>query len=402
MMDRDRRRAHARETPRARRIRLAIERDEALRAKGIDPDPRARARFASTSPPPPEPVPATPSGKPVSVRRLLKRTAVLVALVLVVGAVLLGQRMAAFNSAVSSSSALSSSLFFPLMGSDRVNVALYGYGGPEHTGGSYLADSINILSINPADNSTTLIPIPRDLWIAALPDLPHGGKVNEVFADGYLRGGLAEAGRLETSLLASVTGLKIEHWMAIDFVGFRGMVDAVGGVILDNPRGFRMTWSEDKYLAGVFDGGTFPAGPLTLDGQRALAYARARYTDAVSESSDFARSVRQQAVLSALRSKLGGGGLGSLGPGLSMMDALKGRMQTDLSVFDLFLLSGHLSIAHRLELTEDVILQAARNSAGQYILAVIGRASEEDYAPLRAFISAGLAPAAGEPSASPS
>ena len=66
---------------------------------------------------------------------------------------------------------------------------------------------------------------------------------------------------------------------------------------------------------------------------------------------------------------------------------------TALSItdFDLFLLSGHLQIAHRLELPEDVILEATRNRAGQYILAVIGRASADDYAPLRDFIAAGLA-----------
>lgn len=400
MKDRDRRRAHAQESPRARRIRLAIERDEALRARGIDPDPRARTRFpsgTSTSSLARPPRPPTP----INFGRALRRGAVVLVLLVVVGGILLGQRMAAFNAEISSASAFSSSLFGPLLGSERVNVAMYGYGGPEHTGGSYLADSINIISINPSDNSTTMIPVPRDLWIAGLPELPQGGKVNEAFAVGYVRGGIAEAGRLATSLLADVTGLKIDHWMAIDFVGFRGMVDAVGGVTLDNPRAFSMTWSEANYQAGTFDGATFPLGTISLDGKKALAYARARYTDQPAESSDFARSVRQQAVLGALRSKLGGGGIGALGPGLALMDALKGRMQTDLSAFDLLLLSGHLSIAHRLELGEDVILQATRNSAGQYILAVIGRAAEDDYGPLRAFIRAGLSTATvGEPSAS--
>ncbi len=380
----DRRRMHASETPRARRIREAIEREDRLRARGVDPYARARQDLA-VGPPQRRP------RRPGSFKRVVKRTSLILFVVLLLGGFLLWGRVADFNAGVSTASAASSSLFFPLMGSERVNVVMYGYGGPEHQGGSYLADSINIYSIDPATNTTTVIPIPRDLWVAGMPELPKSGKVNEAFAVGFQIGGIDEAGRLATSLLAEVTGLKIEHWLAIDFTGFRGMVDAVGGITLVNPRAFSITWSEISYHAGNFDAGTFAAGSISLDGERALSYARARYTDDVNESSDFARSVRQQAVLAALRAKLAGGGIGSLGPGLALMDALKGRMHTDLSAFDLFLLSGHLSASRRLELSEDVILQATRNDIGQYILAVIGRTSETDYAPLRAYIQAELA-----------
>jgi anionic cell wall polymer biosynthesis LytR-Cps2A-Psr (LCP) family protein len=188
--------------------------------------------------------------------------------------------------------------------------------------------------------------------------------------------------------------------MAIDFTGFKEMVDAVGGVTITNPTAFRYTTNERKYRAGIFDGGSFAAGPLTLDGTRALAYARARYTSVFEEASDFARSVRQQRILGALKGKLGSGGIGSIGPGLGLMDALNGRMRTDLSAADLFLLSSHLGADRRIELKEDEILQATTNTIGQYILVVIGRADPTDYAPLRGWLAARLA----EPveSASPS
>ncbi len=61
--------------------------------------------------------------------------------------------------------------------------------------------------------------------------------------------------------------------------------------------------------------GRFEQGELHLDGEQALAYSRARYTSVVSESTDFARSVRQARILAALRAKLGDGGVGSIGPG---------------------------------------------------------------------------------------
>jgi LCP family protein required for cell wall assembly len=285
---------------------------------------------------------------------------------------------------------------------------MYGYGGPEHKGGTYLADSIMILSIDPKTDSTTMIPIPRDLWVQGLPEIPDNAKINEAFADGYVRGGVYQAGRDATDVLAKITGLPIEHWMALDFTGFKAMVDSVGGVNIDNPVAFGYTWGEGQYHAGNWDGGYFRAGPLFLDGTRALDYSRTRYTSVAAESSDFARSVRQQRVLVAIKGKLGGGGVASLGPGLAIMDALKGTtdgvplMATDLSAIDLYLLSGHLGADRRIELTEGVILEATSNSIGQYILVVIGRASGSDYAPLQAYIQAELARPLPTPVPSPS
>ncbi|MEO6059891.1 MAG: LCP family protein, partial [Candidatus Limnocylindria bacterium] len=228
-------------------------------------------------------------------------------------------------------------------------------------------------------------------------ELPRNGKVNEAFAVGFQNGGIQEAGHLATALLASVTGLTIEHWMAIDFAGFRGMVDTVGGVTVNNPTAFGYTWTEDLYQAGNFEAGSFAAGEIFLNGEDALSYSRTRYTSVPAESSDFARSIRQQLVLAALRTKLGSGGLGSLGPGLALMDALKEHMGTDLSAIDLFLLAGHLGVDRRIELGEDVILEATINELGQYVLVVIGRTSASDYGPLHAFLAAGLA----EPIATP-
>jgi polyisoprenyl-teichoic acid--peptidoglycan teichoic acid transferase len=392
MTRRDRRPSHATETPRARRIREATEREAALRARGIDPLAQARRATEERTP------------RRASRPRSLKRTLVIVLVVVLLsgctGGWLLWQRVSAFNDAVSSASSFSSALFFPLMGSDRVNVAMYGYGGPAHAG-SYLADSIIILSIDPQTNTTTLIPIPRDLWVQGLPELPNNAKMNEAFADGYVRGGVMEAGRAATVVLSKVTGLTISHWMAIDFTGFKAMVDTVGGVTVNNPVAFGYTWSESHFHAGIWDGGHFDAGPIFLGGTRALDYARTRYTSVTAESSDFARSVRQQRVLVALKGKLGGGGLGSLGPGLALMDSLKGLLATDMSAIDLYLLSGHLTPDRRIELSEGVILEATSNSIGQYILVVIGRANGSDYAPLQAYLRSELARPLPSPSPSP-
>jgi hypothetical protein len=83
------------------------------------------------------------------------------------------------------------------------------------------------------------------------------------------------------------------------------------------------------------------------------------------------------------------------------MRALEGRLRTDLSAVDLFLLSGHLASDRRIELSEGRILEATTNTLGQYVLAVIGRSTASDYEPLKAYIKERL-DAPLEKSASPS
>ena len=336
-----------------------------------------------------------------SFKAILLLCLLLLLIVAAVGGILLWQRVAAFNSSVSTAPAASSALWGPLGGDERINIALFGYGGSQHKSGNYLADSIQIISIDPKNDTTTIIPIPRDFWVEGFRQIPDNGKINEAFAIGWQDGGVEGATALTTKILSHVTGLEIHHWMAIDFAGFEAMVDAVGGVTIRNPRAFHYTWNEWKYDHNVWDY-SFGRGELTLDGERALDYARARYTSVQSESSDFARSVRQQRVLSALRDKIGPGGLGSLGPGLAMMDALSGNMKTDLSAFDLFLLSSHMHPDRRIELKEGRILEATSNTIGQYILVVRGRASSTDYEPLHAFIRHQLAKPFHRPKASAS
>jgi polyisoprenyl-teichoic acid--peptidoglycan teichoic acid transferase len=338
-------------------------------------------------------------------RGSFRRTLLVLLLLLLIAAsvitIIVWQRVAAFNDTVSTAPAASSALFWPLRGSDRVNVLMIGYGGAEH-GGGFLSDSINVISIDPATDQTTIVPIPRDLWVEGVPVMPRHGKINEAFAAGWMEGGIEGAGERATAVVSWVTGLQIDHWMAMDFAGFREMVDAVGGVTIENPRAFSYTWSETNFQRQVWDGGTFEAGTLHLDGREALDYTRVRYASLREEASDFARSVRQQRVLSALRRELGNGGLSSIGPGLQLMDALEGRLNTNLSAVDLFLLSGHINADRRLELTEGQAVVATRSAAGQYILLPVGWTGVGgDYGPLHRFIADGLVEPPSDPSPSP-
>lgn len=325
-----------------------------------------------------------------SVGRRIGRVLALAVLAVAVVALVIGVRAAAFNASVSSAAFPTSSLLGALNGSDRVNVLLVGYGGPNH-GGPFLADSIQIMSIDPTTDTTTTIPIPRDLWIEGVAGYDRSSKVNEVFSVGNSEGGLDRASELLAQVLSAVTGLRIDHAISIDFDGFRDMVDAVGGVTIDNPTAFSYTMSPEQHAAGDWSDGSFATGELHLNGDEALAYARARYTSVPSEANDFARSIRQARILSALRGELGGGGIGSVIPGLRLMDAMEGRVRTDLSTIDLFLLSSHLESDRRIELSEGPVLTATTNSNGSYILIPTGWTGPGDYGGIQSYLSNELA-----------
>jgi LCP family protein required for cell wall assembly len=391
-----------------RRLRASARGGPEPRAQGTDPYAYAASGSAASSA-----AAARPRRRGPSIKAILLIALLLIVMIALVGGILLWQRVSKFNDSVSTAPAASSALWGPLGGTERVNIALFGYGGKEHHAGNYLADSIQILSIDPLHAQTTIIPVPRDFWIEGLAEIPDNGKINEAFALGYEQGKIPGAAGLTTEVLSQVTGLKIDHWMAIDFGGFKEIVDAVGGVEVNNRRFFRYTWSPWVYDHNAFADNDpdlkFERGKIHLDGDQALAYARARYTSLPSESSDFARSERQQRVLGALRAKLGAGGIGSLGPGLAMMDALEGKMKTDLSAIDLALLSSHFSPDRRLTMKEGRILEATTNTEGSYILVVKGRKDGTDYHPLQRFLKRELArltaaaerQAAASPSPSP-
>jgi LCP family protein required for cell wall assembly len=378
---------------------------ELIRSGGIPATKASAAHPQPKAQPAPRPAQArrTRSASPARRRRrgfwgTLKLLFLLALIAAVIGAVLLGFRAASFNDAVSTAPFPSTALLGSLNGDERVNVLLIGYGGPDHDG-PYLADSIQILSIDPETNTTTTIPIPRDLWIEGVSAYPENGKINEVFAAGHAQGGLEGGAELMAAVLSDVTGLEIEHWLSIDFAGFRDMVDAVGGVTIDNPVAFSYTNNGASHQAGDWSLGSFPAGEIHLDGNQALAYSRARFTSVVAESTDFARSIRQARVLSALRTELGSGGFGSIVPGLTMMDAMEERVLTDLSVIDLFLLSSHFNSDRRIDVSDGTILTATTNTIGQYILIPVDWTGPGAYGGFRAFLADELARPIEEPAA---
>jgi LCP family protein required for cell wall assembly len=232
----------------------------------------------------------------------------------------------------------------------RINIAVYGYGGQTHDGG-YLSDSIMVLSILPEGNGKAQvaeISIPRDWYVPI--DLGNGhqykGRINEAYSDGQTDSypnradvykGDHGGGILANATLENLLGIHIDHFVGIDFHAFQYAVDAVGGVDVVVPH----TFTDYSYPRGECSGGRgdcsymtvhFNAGLQHMNGATALIFARSRHSSDNGEGTDFARSRRQQLVVQALKQKVVSvDGIGKLP---DVLGALGGHVITDMGIGD--------------------------------------------------------------------
>jgi LCP family protein required for cell wall assembly len=137
------------------------------------------------------------------------------------------------------------------------------------------------------DGRRQLLSIPRDLKV----EIPGQG-VNRINA-AYAFGGPD----LLVETVANATGIRPNHYMEVEFGGFAGIVDALGGIELDIPYPARDAKSGLNLEAGV----------QKVDGATALAYARSRsyeeFIDGVwvpQGGGDIARAARQREVLTKI------------------------------------------------------------------------------------------------------
>lgn len=295
---------------------------------------------------------------------------VLLATLLVGG--LVAHRLWDFGSAISTQNPLSTQTGYMTTG-NRVNLLIMGYGGGQHEAPN-LTDSMIVVSLNPKDKATTMISVPRDLWVQVPPQSGNYAKLNSAYENGLANGyngisaGPAAGGAEAARKVSDVTGMPVQYWLTINFSGFRGLVDALGGVDVNVPVGWTAINLGNDGLPGTGIA-TFKAGWQHMDGERALQYARARYiTSPASEGSDFARSRRQLLLIHAIIDRARS--LGAIPALPGVMNALQQTLYTNLSLADLSLLATNVDINHAVPigLTNDNVLVDAVSDDGQDIL----------------------------------
>jgi len=185
-------------------------------------------------------------------------------------------------------------------------------------------DTMIYVRIDPANKVVGMLSIPRDLWV----HIPGYGdnRLNTVDylgeSTGYPGGGPA---LLNKTLLHNL-GIRFDHYVRVNFEGFKRVIDILGGIDVDVECAVEL-WGADPDRPGEWKQiGYVPAGMQHMDGLTALRYAQCRYNTPV-----FDRDRRQQKVLFAVRDRVMELGIMGLVPkALDLMVTMKDMVQTDL------------------------------------------------------------------------
>lgn len=165
------------------------------------------------------------------------------------------------------------------------------YGDDEGTARS---DTAMVVHVHKGHKRASVVSIPRDTLIER-PDCTRRGKGGKdgdevpgvrraMFNSAYEVGGPACA----VKTVESMTGIRMDHYLEVDFSGFRNLVDRLGGVELTTTEPIH----DKKSRLNL------PPGRHTLDGEQALGLVRTRH--GVGDGSDLGRIKLQQAFIKAL------------------------------------------------------------------------------------------------------
>ncbi|MCA9891971.1 MAG: LCP family protein [Anaerolineae bacterium] len=215
-------------------------------------------------------------------------------------------------------------LVYAIVPPASTNIVIMGLDSRGSEGVIARTDSLVVLGIKPRGLGVAALSIPRDIFI----NVPNYGlqRINTINVLGETDDTTTGPDLLMASIDQSFD-MQIDHYVRLDFAAFEALVDAVGGIEVDIPH------AVDDYAYPTSDGGTieihFDPGPQTLDGTRALQYARTRHSD-----DDYQRAVRQQLVMSALGRKL-------LNPFTwpAAVNAVLSNTETDMTIADLFMIA---------------------------------------------------------------
>lgn len=288
------------------------------------------------------------------------------------------------------------------------NVLLLGYGGAGHEGGT-LTDSIIIANLKPKEKKLALISVPRDLWveIPIRSDIKQGFKINHAYAIGLDDAkyplkqpqykGEEGAAHLTKEVVADAVGMPIDYFVAVDFEGFKNIIDILGGVDVEVPVTFNDYFYPIKGRENDTCGKSadeiaelhelysdtelhhqfecryehihFDAGKTSMDEETALKFVRSRAS--AQHGGDFARNQRQQAVLVGVKDKLIS--MDAIKKIDELFNQLEEMVRTDLDlkiVKDLVLILGNPEDyeVRFVSLSEENVLVSSKSLNGQSIL----------------------------------
>ncbi|MFJ8531429.1 LytR family transcriptional regulator [Bacillus sp. NPDC094106] len=172
------------------------------------------------------------------------------------------------------------------------------------------SDSLMVITLNPETKSMKTLSIPRDTYT----EIVGKGKKDKI-NHAYAFGGVD----MSIATVENFLNMPINYYIEVNMEGFKDIVDAVGGVDVNNDLEFSL------------DDSHFTKGNIHLTGNEALAYTRMRKED---PHGDFGRQMRQRQVMQAIIMK--GANFSSLASYGDVLKAIQKNVKTNLTQDQMF------------------------------------------------------------------
>ncbi len=183
---------------------------------------------------------------------------------------------------------------------------------------SLLSDTIMLVRLDPAENRAWLMSIPRDLWVP-IAGTGAMGKINSALPLG--------GPQMLIDTIQEQFDIPINHYVQVNFAGFRNLVEVIGGV----PVWFEYPARDTNTGLNV----ELP-GCVNLEGEQALAFVRSRYYEAFvngewqsDPTGDGGRIARQQAFIRAALNRAASRGARNPFELQRLIDATRGEVVLD-------------------------------------------------------------------------
>ncbi|WP_340598415.1 LytR family transcriptional regulator [Priestia megaterium] len=193
--------------------------------------------------------------------------------------------------------------------SDKDPISILLLGVDQRAGDRGRSDSLILMTVNPKDQSMKMVSIPRDTRTEIV-----GKGTTDKINHAYAFGGVDMA----VNTVEKFLDVPVDYYVQVNMESFKDIVDAVGGVTVNNDLDFN------------YDGYSFKKGQLTLDGKEALAYSRMRKED---PRGDFGRQLRQRQIIEGVIEE--GASVQSLANYGNILDAIGTNVRTNLTFDDM-------------------------------------------------------------------